>query len=132
MFSKLAFGNHLESLKGWFQNRGYPKKLVYNQLKRVAETRQTSDQTNKRSNGVPLALTYHPRLRNVNDIIKNHPAFLYPKEQVENIFTSPFISFFVGFSLRKHLFRVKVYPLSHENGSPGCNETRCQTCLNPI
>ena len=58
--SNVAFKNHLESLEGWFQNRGYPKTLVDNQLKRVTETRQTSDQTYKRGNGVPLVLTYHP------------------------------------------------------------------------
>ena len=44
-FSNVTFENHLQSLKDWFQNRGYPKTLVGNQLKRVTETRQTSDQT---------------------------------------------------------------------------------------
>ena len=76
------FENRLESLKGWFQNRGYPKTLVDNQLKRVTETRQTSDQTYKRGNGVLLVLTYHPRLKNINDIIKKHLVSLYAKEQV--------------------------------------------------
>ena len=67
--SNVAFKNHLESLKAWFQNRGYPKTLVENQLKPVIETRQTSEQTYKRGNGVPLVLTYHPQLKNINDII---------------------------------------------------------------
>ena len=39
MSSNVAVENHLESLKGWFQNRGYPKILVDNQLKRDTETR---------------------------------------------------------------------------------------------
>ena len=110
--SNAAFENHLESLKCWFQNRGYLKTLVDNQLKRVAETRQTSDQTYQRGNSVPLVLTYHPQSKNVNDIIKKYLVFLYAKEQVENIFTRPpFVSFGAGFSLRKHLVRAKVYPL---------------------
>ena len=67
--SNVAFKNHLESLKAWFQNRGYPKTLVENQLKPVIETRQTSEQTYKRGNGVPLVLTYRPQLKNINDII---------------------------------------------------------------
>ena len=71
MSSNVAVENHLESLKGWFQNRGYPKILVDNQLKRDTETRQTSDQTYKRGNGVLLVLTYHPELKNVNDIKKH-------------------------------------------------------------
>ena len=129
--SNVAFENHLESLKGWFQNRGYPKTLVDNQLKCVTETRQISDHTYKKDSGVPLVLTYHPRLSNVNDIIKKHLVFLYAKEQVENVFTPPFfVSFRAGFSLRKHLIRAKVYPLSRECGSSGCNKSRCQTCLN--
>ena len=33
--SIVAFENRLESLKGWFQNRGYPKRMVDSQLKRV-------------------------------------------------------------------------------------------------
>ena len=77
--SNVAFENHLERLKSWFQNRGYPKTLVDHQLKRITETRQTSDQTYNRGNGVPLVFTYHPRLKNVNNIIKKHLLFLYVK-----------------------------------------------------
>ena len=129
--SKNYFGYHLESLKGWFHNRGYHKTLVDNHLKRVTETRQISDQTYKRGNGVPLALTYHPRLKNVNDIIKKHLVFLFAKEQVENIFTPPsFVSFRAGFSLSKHLVRIKLYPLLSECVSSACDKSRCQTCLN--
>ena len=67
--SNVAFENHLGSLKGWFQNREYPKTLVGNQLIRVTETRQTSDQTYKKGNGVPLVLTYHSGLKNVIIVI---------------------------------------------------------------
>ena len=120
--SNLALENHLESLKDWFQNREYPKTLVDNQLKRVTETTQTSEQTYKRGNGVPLVLTYLPRLKNVNDIIKKHLVFLNAKEQVENMFTPPpFVSFRASFSLRKHLVRAKVYSLLRECRSSGCN-----------
>ena len=104
--SSVAFEN-LESLKGWLQNTGYPKILVNNQLKRVTEARRTSDQIYKRGNGVPLVLIYHPRLNNVNDIIKKHLVFLYAKEQVENIFTPPF---FV--SIRAGFFYVNVNHLA--------------------
>ena len=126
MFLQCSFENHLESLRGWFQNRGYPKTLVENQLKCVTETRQTFDQTYKRGNGVLLVLTYHPQLKNVSDIIKKHLVFLYVKEQVEHIFTPPpFVSFQAGFSLRKHLVRAKVYPILRECELPGCNKCRC-------
>ena len=130
-FSNVAFENHLESLRSWLQNRGYPKTLVDNQLNCVTEIRQTSHQTYKRGNDAPLVLTYHPRLKNVNDIIKKHLAFLYAKEQVENIFTlPPFVSSRAGFSLRKQLVRDKVYPPLRECESSGCNKSRCPNCLN--
>ena len=75
--SNVAFENYLESLKGWFQNRRYSKTLVDNQLKRVLETRQTSEQIYKRGNGVPLVLTYHPRLI----ISKNILYFYMPRNK---------------------------------------------------
>ena len=100
-------------------------------MKRVAKTRQTSNQTYKRGNGILLDLTYHLRLKNINHIITKHLIFLYAKEQVENIFTPPpFFSICTGFSLRKHLIRSKVCPLSRECRSSGCNKSKCQTSLN--
>ena len=106
---KRLCSSNVENIKGWFQNIGCPKTLVENQLKGVTKTRQisdqtykrgtgvplvtkirqTSDKTYKRSNGVPLVLAYHPRLKNVSIIIEKYIAFLYAKEQVENIFTPP-------------------------------------------
>ena len=81
-------------------------------MKHVTETKQTSDQTYKRGNGVLLVLTYYPPLKNVSNTIKKHLVFLNAKEQVDNMFTPPsFVSFRIGFSLRKHLVRAKVYPL---------------------
>ena len=115
MFLQCSFENHLESLRGWFQNRGYPKTLVENQLKCVTETRQTFDQTYKRGNGVLLVLTYHPQLKNVSDIIKKHLVFLYVKKQVEHIFTPPpFVSFQAGFSLESIWLGLK-YTLFYVN-----------------
>ena len=57
--SNVAFEKYLESLKDRFQNRAYPKTWVDSQLKRVTETRETSDQTYKSGNGVPLVFTDH-------------------------------------------------------------------------
>ena len=36
----------------------------------------------------------------------------------------------IWLGLRKYLVRAKVYSLTRECGSPGCNKNRCQTCLN--
>ena len=113
------------------QNRGYPKTLVNNQLKRVTETGQTSDQTYKRGNGVLLVLTYQPRFKNINHFIEKQLLSLYAKEEVKNIFTPPpFVSFCAGFSLRNCLVRAKVSPLLRKCGSSSCNKSRCPLSLN--
>ena len=79
----VAFKNHLESLKSWFENRGYPKTLADNQLKHATETKNIWPDLS----GVMLHhFTYHPQLKDVNDIIKKDLVFLYAKEQVKNIF----------------------------------------------
>ena len=87
--SNLAIENHMKNLRGWFRNRGYPKNLVDNQLKRVIETSSISRCTRQRENGVPLVLTDHPRFSRVNSIIKQQLMFLYAEEQVKNVFTPP-------------------------------------------
>ena len=62
-------------------------------------------------NGVPIVLLGHHRLKNVNDTTKNPLAFLYAKEQVDNIFTPPpFAHFVTDFNLKKNVIRAKVYP----------------------
>ena len=35
----MAFEKHLETIRSWFGKRGYPKKRVDNQLRRVVENR---------------------------------------------------------------------------------------------
>ena len=39
MLLLFAFEKHVESIRSWFGKRSYPKKLVDNQLRRVAENR---------------------------------------------------------------------------------------------
>ena len=90
----------------------------------LQKKRQTSDQTYKRGNSVPLVLTYYPRLKKV--IL----YFFMPKNKSRIYTLPPFVSFRAGFNLRKHLARAKVYTLLRECVSSGCNKSRCQTCLN--
>ena len=54
----------------------------------------------------------------------------YAKEIVENKFTPrPFVSFRVGFSLRKNLVRFKVYPVLRECGYSGFRKSRLTLML---
>ena len=131
--SPVAFEKHLESLRSWFCKRGYPQKVVDEQLKRVSEitTHDLIGRSGKKETGVPLIVKYHPRFHNLNNIIRKHFIFLYAEEQVKSVFTpAPFVSFRSGYSLKNHLVRAKVYPLVREKGTFWCGKSRCETCCN--
>ena len=69
---KDAFEKHLESLRSWFGKRGYPKKLVDNQIRRVLESKpeQLFESRIETGIGVPLVVTYHPRFHNLTNTIR--------------------------------------------------------------
>ena len=74
MFVSLAFEIHLESIRSWFGKRGYPRKLVNNQLRRVVENRpeQLPEHQTKHGTGVPLVATYYPRFHDLDRIIRKN------------------------------------------------------------
>ena len=128
--TSVAFEKHLESIRSWFGKRGYPKKPVDNQLRRVVENRpeQLPEHQTKHGTGVPLVFTYHPRFH--GKIIRKTFIYLYAEQQVKQVFTlAPFVLFQSGFSLRNHLVQAKVYPLLREKGSSCCEKSRCETCF---
>ena len=104
--SSLAFEKHLERILSWFGKRGYPKKLVDSQLRRVVENRpeQLPEHQTKQGTGVPLVVTYLSRFHNLGKIIRKIFIYLYAEQQVKQVFTPvPFVSFRSAFSLRNHL-----------------------------
>ena len=58
---------HLEDLKSWFCERGYPGGLIDKQLQRVTgksrEELLRPKGMNNKSVGVPFVVTYHPHLK---------------------------------------------------------------------
>ena len=103
--SSLAFEKHLESIPSWFGRRGYPKKFVDNQLKRVVE-HQTKNGT-----GVPLVVAYHPRFHNLGRIIRKNFIYLYTEEQVKQVFTPAPMSEINLFSNQRKNIHSKTYYL---------------------
>ena len=77
--SSLAFEKYLESKRSWFGKRGYPKKLVDSQLRRVAKNRpeQLPEHQTKQGTGVPLVVTYGPRFHNLSKIIRKKFIYLH-------------------------------------------------------
>ena len=72
---------HLQNLKNWFCERGYPGGLIDEQLQRVR--RKSREQLlrpkgmDNKSVGVPFVVTYHQYLKNISKIIKKHIKHLY-------------------------------------------------------
>ena len=118
--SSLAFEKHLMSIRYSLGNRGCLKNLVDNQLRMVVENKpeQLSEHQANHGTDVPLVVTYDPRFHDLGRIIRKNFIFLYAEEQAKQLFEpAPFVSFRLGFSLRNHLVRAKVYPFLKEKGS---------------
>ena len=69
------FVDHSENMKTWFSKRGYPEKIVKNDMKKVnfSESRIKT----KSGTGVPFIVTYHPRLKTLGKIIHENLSFIY-------------------------------------------------------
>ena len=116
--SSLRFEKDIQTIRSWFGKRGFPKKRVDYQLRKVIENR------------LEQLPGHHPRLHDLSRMIRKNFIYLYPEEQVKQVFTpAPFASFQSGFSLNNHLVLAKVYPWLREKGSSCCGKSRCETCF---
>ena len=107
--------NHLENLKNWFCERGYPGGLIDEQLQRIkGKSREQLFRPKGMDNkivGVPVVVTYHPHLENISKIIKKHIKHLYVDPEVRSVFTPlPFASFRSVRNLRNHLVDLNYSP----------------------
>ena len=69
-------------VRSWFDKRGYPKKLVDNQLRKVVENRleQLPEHQTKHGTGVSLVVTYHTRFHDLGRIVRKKFIYLYAEE----------------------------------------------------
>ena len=87
--------------------------------------------TNFSKNKLHIAVTYHPGLKNISQIINKNLHLLYMDQEVKKVFTpKPMVSFRSARKLSSYLVRAKLYPLKRKVGSFECKGKRCQTCLN--
>ena len=81
-------------MKSWFLVRGYTNDFIEAEMKKVKFT--SKNRNNKRGKSlkrVPFAMTYHPKLKSMNKVIK-YLDLLYMDKEVKRVFTSkPMISF---------------------------------------
>ena len=77
------FKEKLSEMKSWFLKRVYSERIIdYDEMEKVnfRENKKKSG-INKRK-GVPVVVTYHPKLKNLRKIIKDNLYLLYMNDEV--------------------------------------------------
>ena len=57
----------MKELKNWFSKRGYPAKVIREQVNRALRSEENvkkKDGQHMKENGVPLVVTYNPNFKN--------------------------------------------------------------------
>ena len=105
--------SHVKDLKGWFLRRGYPQRIVEEQVGRKFRLSLENDtQQNKMENGIPLIVTYNLAFSNLTVALWKNFNILYSDAEVRTVFTpSPFAAYRSAQNLKSFLVRSKVYPL---------------------
>ena len=65
------FKNDRSQMKYWFLKRGYPEKLIENEMRKVKFCKEEITKT-KGVRGIPFVVTYHSQLRNQGKIINQN------------------------------------------------------------
>ena len=65
------FKNYRSQMKSWFLKRGYPEKLIENEMKKIKFGKKGIKKA-KGVKGIPFVVTYHPQLKNLGRIINQN------------------------------------------------------------
>ena len=119
-------------MKLWFQARGYPSDLVQKEMNKVKfSDDRDKNKIKKKSEGVPLVITFHPLLKDFGNLIHKNLYSLYMEQEAQRVFISgPMITFRNARKLSSCLVRAKLYPLERTVGSCKCYGKRCEVCNN--
>ena len=124
-----GFNRHLVIRKELFLARGYPEKMVKEQMKQVAfgKTDKTWEDSTK---GALFVFTFHPNLSFLV-IINELPKCLHLDLEVKAVFTpTSMVSFRSARKIKDYIVRAKPYPLERYVGSRKCGKSRCEVCNN--
>ena len=119
-------------IKDWFLRRGYPQRIVEEQMGRAFRLPLKHDtQQNKIESGIPLAVTYNPAFNNLSTTLRENFNIFYSDLEFRTVFTpSPLIAYRSPQNLKSFLVRSKTYPLQRTVTSSKCGSKRYQFCLN--
>jgi len=126
--------NRATEMKEYFRARGYPDKLVNNDLKKVSTARSTlltpTSHNESTSNKVPLVLTYNPFNVGPRRILLDNFNILSSDPEARRVFPEPPL---VSYRRERHLGNILVHsadasPSPTDAGSLPCRRPRYQTC----
>ncbi len=116
--------------------RGYNKDTVTQQISKAKSVpRQDTlriSEKNTKSDRVPLVVTYHPNLPDLNGIIRKHWPIIQSHPRLNNAIPElPIIAYKRPKNLRDILIRAQIKPDNYTDqihSCHPCNKTRCKTC----
>ena len=101
-------------MKSWFLERGYSKELIDSQMAKMKFGQKQSREL-KSVTAVPLAIIYHPKLKQIASIMKKYQKILYQDETVKRVFNPfPLVSYHNARKLSSYLGHAKLYPLERK------------------
>ena len=77
---KSDLDSHVKERKNWFSKRGYPVKVISEQVNRALRSEENvkeKDGQHMKENGIPLMFTYNPNFKNLSFLIHKNLKFLY-------------------------------------------------------
>ena len=80
------FKNYRSQMKSWFLKRGYPEKLIENEMRKVKFGKEGIKKA-KGVKGIPFVVTYHPQLKNLGRIINQNIYLLNMNEETKKVFS---------------------------------------------
>ena len=105
---KADFKKHTTKMKSWFLKRGYPNDVIQKEMKKVKFSKISSTRKDN-TKGIPLVVTYHPNLKNIDLIINKNLYLLYMDQEVKKVFTpKSMVSFRSARKLSSYLVRAKL------------------------
>ena len=123
------FNEHSLNLRSWILKRGYPEKIINAEMSKVKFNVDNKRSNNRQKKGVSFVVTFHPKVKVLQNIINKHLYLLYMNDEVERIFTpKPMVSFRSSRKIISYLVRPKLYPIKKTVGSFRCGSKRCEIC----
>ena len=108
---------------------GYPEKIIKTEMSKAKFNVDNKRSNNRQKREIPFVVTFHPKLKVLQNIINKHLYLLHMNDEVKSVFTpKPMVSFWSSRKISSYLVRAKLYPIERTVGSFRCGSKRCEVC----